>query len=48
MGDEYFMTKRPFSSTRGSFGVLLGIGRRRYVDFDGPRAEYVGGKDDAG
>ena len=39
---------RPFSSTRGSFGVLLGIGRRRYVDLDGPGTEYVGGKDDAG
>ena len=40
--------ERPFSSTRGSFGVLLGIGRRRYVDLDGSGTEYVGGKDDAG
>ena len=43
-----FHDERPFSSTRGSFGVLLGIGRRRYVDLDGPGTEYVGGKDDAG
>ena len=44
VGDEYFMTKGHFHQQEDRSG----IGRRRYVDLDGPRTEYVGGKDDAG